>query len=302
MTTQPVRLRRPRSRSRRSGSSFSCSCTILRSTAVIGSSSTALPLARPARRSAVGERLERRPTAVAVPGRVDDDRLRSLVASAAEDRVGEVLDRVDRLAVLADQHAELGAVAASRTLLVVLHDVDPALDAERVADSLEELAQRRRSLALVASARRARRGRSASSTRRDHARRRVADAEQAALALGDDLEANRRLVEARVQALELAQRRPLRLADGLARRLDRDARSVTRGARRFFFRLTCARLRRGGFGAGFGRRLRLGRRLPSTSALFGGVRELVFGGGCGFGTSRRVIRPCPTVHRFVVTQ
>jgi hypothetical protein len=37
---------------------------------------------------------------------------------------------------------------------------------------------------------------------------------------------------------------------------------------------------------------------------FGGVRELRrSGAGAGvFATSRRVISPCPTVHRFVVTQ
>ena len=44
--------------------------------------------------------------------------------------------------------------------------------------------------------------------------------EQAALTLGEDLEVNRSLVEARVAVLELPQRRPLRFADGLARRLD----------------------------------------------------------------------------------
>jgi hypothetical protein len=32
------------------------------------------------------------------------------------------------------------------------------------------------------------------------------------------------------------------------------------------------------------------------------VREERFAGVCGFGMSRRVISPCPTVHRFVVTQ
>jgi hypothetical protein len=50
----------------------------------------------------------------------------------------------------------------------------------------------------------------------------VADAEEPALALRDDLEAHRRLVEAGTHPLELPQRSPLRLADGLARHLDRD--------------------------------------------------------------------------------
>ena len=65
-----------------------------------------------------------------------------------------------------------------------------------------------------------RRTAAAPSTRGDHPGRRIADAEQPALALRDDLEADRRLVEPRRQPLELAQRLPLRLADGLARRLD----------------------------------------------------------------------------------
>ena len=59
--------------------------------------------------------------------------------------------------------------------------------------------------------------------RRSHdARRRVADAEQAPLALGQDLEAHGLAVDAGREPLELAERRPLRLADGLARRLDGD--------------------------------------------------------------------------------
>ena len=55
---------------------------------------------------------------------------------------------------------------------------------------------------------------------RDDTRRLVADAEQAALALGDDFEPNRGLVERGMPLLELAQSGPFRLADGLARRLD----------------------------------------------------------------------------------
>ena len=54
----------------------------------------------------------------------------------------------------------------------------------------------------------------------EHVRGRVPDTEQAALTLGEDLEVHRGLVEARVAVLELPQRRPLRFADGLARRLD----------------------------------------------------------------------------------
>ena len=96
---------------------------------------------------------------------------------------------------------------------------------------------------------------------------------------------------------------PLRLADGLAGRLDRckSAPSLT-GRLLFFFRLT----RRGGPGRSrgavlptFGLLLRQ-RRLPAAS--FGGVRDERFGGGAGFGVSRRVTIPWPTVQRFVVIQ
>jgi hypothetical protein len=56
--------------------------------------------------------------------------------------------------------------------------------------------------------------------RRDHTGRSKTNAEQPALALGNHLELDRRLVQARLELLELAQRRPLRLADGLAGGLD----------------------------------------------------------------------------------
>src|SRR4051812_18684897 len=56
---------------------------------------------------------------------------------------------------------------------------------------------------------------------RDDTGRLVADAENAALALGHDLELHRRLVEPGMPPLELTQRCPLRLADRLAGRLGR---------------------------------------------------------------------------------
>jgi hypothetical protein len=40
---------------------------------------------------------------------------------------------------------------------------------------------------------------------------------------------------------------------------------------------------------------------PAGSAL-GGVRDERFAGTCGFGMSRLVTSPWPTVHKFVVTQ
>jgi hypothetical protein len=42
---------------------------------------------------------------------------------------------------------------------------------------------------------------------------------------------------------------------------------------------------------------------PSSAAVsFGGVRDERFGAACGFGISRLVTSPWPTVQRFVVTQ
>src|SRR5581483_7786905 len=128
----------------------------------------------------------------------------------------------------------------------------------------------------------------------------------AALTLRDDLELHRRLVERGIPLLELAQRRPLRLADGLARRLDRQ---VGVGAHlrlvRFFF---LRRTWRGALACGFGRSGAGGSTaaplplVPSSS--FGGVRDVRRStvGAAVFGISRRVIRPWPTVHRLVVTQ
>src|SRR6185436_20288739 len=56
--------------------------------------------------------------------------------------------------------------------------------------------------------------------RGDHPRRRIADAEQAPLSLGDDLELHRGLVEGGMELLELPERGPLRLADRLTCCLD----------------------------------------------------------------------------------
>src|SRR6266542_3781869 len=112
------------------------------------------------------------------------------------------------------------------------------------------------------------------------------------LSLGDDLEANRGLVETGLLPLELPQRRPLGLADRLAGRLDLEIHQ----RRAFFLRFT----RRGG-ALGFAA---AGAPAPSSRTSFGGVREERFGpvGGATFGISRLVISPCPTVHRLVVIQ
>src|SRR5688500_17611113 len=72
------------------------------------------------------ERVERGLAAVAVAGRVDHDRHALVIAAPKEDRVREVLDRVDRLAVAADQHPEVVALTDDANLLVALLDLDGA--------------------------------------------------------------------------------------------------------------------------------------------------------------------------------
>src|SRR5262245_7884633 len=101
-----------------------------------------------------------------------------------------------------------------------------------------------------------------------------------------------------MELLELAERGPLRLADGLAGRLDLTQVFHQRRAL-FFLRLT----RRGG-AAGAAGFASLGEGAPSWlfGSDFGAVRDERFGGGCGFGISCLVTIPWPTVHRFVVTQ
>src|SRR5207302_9377952 len=123
--------------------------------------------------------------------------------------------------------------------------------------------------------------------------RRVADAEEPTLAFGDHLEPHRRLLEPGIALLELTQRRPLGLADGLARRLDRQLGGHRRPA--FFFRRTL----RGGCGrdaAGAGLGASGPRRAPfppPSLSSRGGVRDVRFSStGAGvFGTRRRVINP-----------
>ena len=197
----------PRSSSPRPGSSFSRRCTTLRSTAVIGSSSTALAGVERPLRGPQRERVEGRLAAGPVAGGVDDDLLPVVGLRARDDRVREVLDRVDRLAVLADEQPEVAARCTwrrprpSSSCTSIRHGT-PSPSTIRSSTSRASVGDR--SLRVGAPAT----GATPSSRRdaRDHARRRVADSEQPALALGDDLELDRRLVEPGMQPLELAQR------------------------------------------------------------------------------------------------
>jgi hypothetical protein len=193
--------------------------------------------------------------------------------------------------VLPDQKAKLAADEGRGHRLLVLDDLDPGLHADRVENVVEHLAHLGGLLAFLDRLGSGSLGRVGG---RNHPRRRVADAQQPALALGDHLKPNRRLVDPRLELLELAQRCPLRLTNRFARRLDLEAH---RRAFLFFLRLTrrgCA----GAAGAGAGS----GATAGAGATSFGGVREVRRSGGCGRGTSRRVIKPWPTVHRFVVTQ
>ena len=154
------------------------------------------------------KRVKRRLAPVAVSRRVDGDRLSLVVAAAEDDRVREVLDCVDRLAVPADQHAEIVALTNDADLLLAFLDLDRALDSDLVRDPLDDLAQESCVFALAFARLRRdqlpRERRVALLDARDDPGGLVADSEQATLALGDDLEAHGLLVEAGAHPLELA--------------------------------------------------------------------------------------------------
>src|SRR6188508_2664015 len=74
--------------------------------------------------AALGQRVEARLSARAVPGRVYDHGLALVSAVTPEDRVREVLDRVDRLAVLADQEPQLATDEGRGEGFLVLPNLD----------------------------------------------------------------------------------------------------------------------------------------------------------------------------------
>src|SRR5918994_3605155 len=97
------------------------------------------PLLQRTLRGPNGHRLERGASPIAIAGRIDDDVLRTFGPAASRDGVREVLDRVDRLPVLADQQAELRAAADDVDRLLVLPHVDPTSHADPLGDTLHEL-------------------------------------------------------------------------------------------------------------------------------------------------------------------
>ena len=76
----------------------------------------------------VGGGPQRHSSSLAVAGGVDDDPLAGSLA-AESDPVGDVLDRVDRLAVVADQQAEVLSDELAGNALLVLMDAHLSIDA-----------------------------------------------------------------------------------------------------------------------------------------------------------------------------
>ena len=101
---------------------------------------------------------------------------------AVDDRVRQVLDRIDRLPVLTDQQTEIPPRERGRNRLLVLLDRQPRMNADLADDPLEQLTHRRGKLALVDRLRNVRR-RPVCLDDRDHARRCKADSEESALPL-----------------------------------------------------------------------------------------------------------------------
>src|SRR5437868_5669218 len=87
-----------------------------------------------------GNRLESEAPALAISRGVDDDLLARITVGSMDDRVDQILDGVDRLAVPADEEPRVGRAARNGDRLVVLLDVEASLDAERRRDLAEQAA------------------------------------------------------------------------------------------------------------------------------------------------------------------
>jgi len=122
-----------------------------------------------------------------------------LASLGADDRVREVLNRVDRLTVLADQESEVATGARHRDDAVAFRRGDGHVRIDRRGDAVDELARGVRGFALGSRA-----FHNGLGNARDHPRRRASDSEQTALAFGEDLEAHVVAVEPGNELLELA--------------------------------------------------------------------------------------------------
>ncbi len=123
-----------------SSRSLRYSCTTLRSVALIASRATGPAAADRVQRRLVGLALERLLAPGAVARRVDDHAHAAAAAVAVGDLEGQVLHRVDGLAVAADEQAEVVALEHAADALLGLLDVHLGVEPERVADGLEHLA------------------------------------------------------------------------------------------------------------------------------------------------------------------
>ena len=128
--------------------SFSRRCTTFRSTAVIGSSSTRLSRVERPLGAAHGQPFEHHAAALAI-SRCIDGHLDTIALATRDDRVDDVLHRVDRLSVPADQHADVATDALDMHAVGVLANLDPAVHAELGDDPLDERAHVGGQLALA---------------------------------------------------------------------------------------------------------------------------------------------------------
>src|SRR5207344_1368091 len=154
-------------------------------------------------RGSTREVLERRRAPSPVAGSVDDYVV--AIAVRPRDRVREVLNRIDRLAVLADEERDVGTGAGDGDLVLVLARGHGDVRTDAGRDPLHDLPRLPRQVALVVRARCSRSRLCA----RDHVRRAESHTQQAALALRHHLELDGIAVEAGHELLELTKRSPL---------------------------------------------------------------------------------------------
>ena len=118
---------------------FRYSWMTLRSSADIDSIATGRPSDDGGLRGLVGRLAQRLGAARAVAGGVDHDR-HPVTVAAGREAVGEVLDRVDRLAVATDQEPDVVADVFGDQPIALDPDLDIGVDIGLVEDPLHQLA------------------------------------------------------------------------------------------------------------------------------------------------------------------